>query len=351
MSSLLERRKVRLAQRWMRPLLSTFLAARVNPNEAEREHMAVEPSSSPATFHRWQKWWRWAVGIGLLITLIGIVGPTSLIDAFRRVSVEWFLIITMLALLWLCLGALNVWFLLRRLEPVRLHVFLGVYVVSWATSLLLPGQLGDVSQVFLLRRHGVSIRSSGAAYVVDKILSLGWLGLVASYGIGRYLLFIQGWRLVIPPVLGGIGGIVGMLIVKYLSTSSTGAVPYLAGLLTQMQRFQFYPGAVMLNIIITVLKWLLMGGFYWVAFLAFDVSLPFEAVAVIPVMSSLVGYIPVTVGGAGTMEWTAVALFGQVGVADVAVLSVHLFLRGALLFAALLILLISRLGNFNSMER
>ncbi|MGE0679738.1 MAG: lysylphosphatidylglycerol synthase transmembrane domain-containing protein [Candidatus Binatia bacterium] len=307
--------------------------------------MAVDPPTFSAKFRRWQKWWRWGVGIGLLITLVWIVGPTAILDTFRRVSVGWFLVITVLALLWLCLGALNVWFLLRRLEPIRLHVFLSVYVVSWATSLLLPGQLGDVSQVLLLRQHGVSIRSSGAAYVVDKTLSLGWLGLVASYGIGRYLLFVQGWQLVIPPVLGGIAGVMGVLTVKRLSASSASAIPQLGGLLTQVQTFQSYPGTVMLNLTVTMLKWLLMAFFYWGAFHAFDASLPFEAAAVIPVMSSFVGYIPVTVGGAGTMEWTSVAIFSQVGIADVTVLSVHLFLRGILLFAALLILLIARLGN------
>jgi uncharacterized protein (TIRG00374 family) len=77
---------------------------------------------------------------------------------------------------------------------------------------------------------------------------------------------------------------------------------------------------------------------YLAAFHAFGSPINFEAAATIPVMSSLVGHIPVTVGGAGTMEWTAVLLFKQVGVDNSSVFSVYLLLRSVLIVTALLIL-------------
>ena len=48
---------------------------------------------------------------------------------------------------------------------------------------------------------------------------------------------------------------------------------------------------------------------------------------VIPVMSTLVGYIPVSVGGIGTVEVSAVMLFKMLGVAESIVISAYLFLR------------------------
>jgi uncharacterized membrane protein YbhN (UPF0104 family) len=65
--------------------------------------------------------------------------------------------------------------------------------------------------------------------------------------------------------------------------------------------------------------------------------IPFSAASTIPVASSLVGYIPVTVGGIGTTEWTAVALFERAGVEAEVVVGVYLFLRVLLLLLAFFI--------------
>ena len=92
----------------------------------------------------------------------------------------------------------------------------------------------------------------------------------------------------------------------------------------------------------TIVKWVLMALLYWGTFYAFGCSLDFTVVATIPVMSSLVGYIPITVGGAGTTEWTAVALFSRVGATGATVLSVYLFMRALLLLLAFCSLLILR---------
>lgn len=292
-----------------------------------------------------QKWWRWGLGIGLLIVLILSVGPTAMIDTLRRISVGWAFTLAALAFLWLFLGGLNVWLLLQRLTPIRLSVFLSVYVISWATSRLLPGQLGDVSQVFWLRQHGISMASSGAAYLVDKTISLGWLVLVAAYGASRYLPCVYGrWSLILL-VLGAGAGIAAIIATRHMSLLSTFTIR-LSGVIDQIRTFKQYPRIVTLNVTGTIVKWLLVAFLYWGAFRAFGASLPFEATATIPVMSSLVGYIPVTVGGAGTVEWTSVALFSQVGASSVTVLSVHLLLRASLLLVAFFTLLVSRLGHY-----
>ena len=94
-----------------------------------------------------------------------------------------------------------------------------------------------------------------------------------------------------------------------------------------------------LNLGITVLKWMLMVAAYDCAFRAFGPPVSLGAVATIPAMSSLVGHIPVSVGGLGTTEWTAVGLFGRLGVPEAIVLSAYLLLRasGALIAIVLLV--------------
>jgi uncharacterized protein (TIRG00374 family) len=295
---------------------------------------------------RWWDWWRWVVGVGLLVLLVTFIGANELLEIFRRASAIWIVVIVGLSFAWLFLGAFNVWLLLRRLTAVRLGTFLGVYVTSWATSLVLPGQLGDASQVLLLRRHGVPAASSSAAYLADKIISLSWLVVVAAYGVGRYTTSVTGYVLVAFPLVVIVGAVVGSALLLR-TPLKLGRVldrgrEVIRRVAEQLMIFRRHLGTVVLNVSLTLVKWVLMASLYLAAFHAVGTTVTFEAAATIPVMSSLVGYIPVTVGGAGTMEWTAVVLFRRVGLEGAVVLSAYILLRVVLILGALALLAAAR---------
>jgi len=287
--------------------------------------------------------WRWAAGATLLGILVLAAGPARLVDTLGRASPAWIAAIALLACTWLLLGALNVWLLLRRLVPVRPGLFARAYVASWAASLVIPGQLGDATQVVLLRRAGVPATSSAAAYVLDKVVSLTWLMLVAAYGIGRYTRYRPAVWLLGAVVIGGSAGITLMLLLRVRS----GTPPWLQrGLstagrtLSQVAQFRAHPALVGTNFTLTVVKWLFTTALYLAAFRAVGVPVGFEAAATIPVMSSLVGYLPLTVAGIGSMELTGVVLFGTLGVAPASVLSAYLLLRAVLVVGAALLLIL-----------
>jgi uncharacterized protein (TIRG00374 family) len=294
---------------------------------------------------RWN-WWRWLVGVGLLVLLVSLIGADALVATIRHTSPAWLVGIVGLSFAWLFLGAFNVWLLLRRLTAVRLGTFLGVYVTSWATSLVLPGQLGDASQVLLLRQHGVAAASSSAAYLVDKTISLSWLVLVAAYGVGRYTTSVTGYVLVAFPLVVVLGAVVGgtlLLRTPLKLGRMMGRVREITQrVVEQLTAYRRHLGTVALNVSLTVVKWVLMASLYLTAFHAVGTTVPFEAAATIPVMSSLVGYIPVTVGGTGTMEWTAVVLFRSVGLEGAVVLSAYILLRIVLILGALVLLAAAR---------
>ncbi len=293
-----------------------------------------------------QKSWRWLVASVLLATLVLTVGVGELADAFGRIAIGWAMLAAGLTLLWLFLAGLNVWLLLRRRSPLPLATFLPVYLACWAASLVLPGQLGDVTLVVLLRRHGVPASSSGAAYLVDKTIGFSWLLLVAGYGVGLYAPFISGWWLLALPA-GGLGAtVLGVGILRRLperfGPQVARAQQFADRLLAQLWTFRGDPGPLAVNASLTLVRWGLQTLMYGCAFRAFGFELGFEAAATIPTMSSLVGYLPVTIGGAGTMEWTAVALFRQLGATAATVTGVYLFFRALLLLIAGFCLINSR---------
>lgn len=299
------------------------------------------PRRAPGNLRR--SGWRWAVGGLLLVILVLVVGPEEIWQTVRGASFRWAAVVLATAGLWLFVGGLNVWILLRRLARVRLTTFLRIYAASWAASLLLPGQLGDATQIILLRRHGVSADQSGAAYVVDKVFSLTWMLLVAVSGAALYLppLGYRIWLFLVPLALIPLG-FLGLYLIRFATKDRDGLVArarrWIDRLTGQLRKFLRFPGTLCLNLALTVFKWLAMAWIYLASFRAFGAPVPFAQASTIPVMSSLVGYIPITVGGAGTMEWSAVALFDRLGVEPATVVSAFLLPRLLLLTAGLVLI-------------
>lgn len=296
-----------------------------------------------ATARRWLVAWRWIVGLGLLGALVAVVGLGELAATLRRAAPGWVVLVIALNLLWLGLGALNVWILLRRLAPLPFSTFLPPYLLSWATSLLLPGQLGDATQVVLLRRYGVPMKKSGAAYLLDKSLTLALVVLLAAYGTELYFPGALGWWWLLMPAATVIGGTLFLVLMRRKPHRADGllarlqaSVVRLLGEIDVLRRHHL--GTLLLNAILTVAKWMVLSVVYLGAFRAFGFPLEPLAAATIPMMSSIPGYLPISAGGIGTMEWTAVVLFRQAGAESTTVLSVYLLLRVTLILTALVFL-------------
>jgi uncharacterized protein (TIRG00374 family) len=85
--------------------------------------------------------------------------------------------------------------------------------------------------------------------------------------------------------------------------------------------------AILLNIIGTVIKWVVVSAAYYLAFYSFGVKVTWPEVGIIPIISTLVGYLPISVGGIGTVELCAVYLFSLISIDRVYVIDVYIFLR------------------------
>jgi uncharacterized membrane protein YbhN (UPF0104 family) len=275
---------------------------------------------------------------------VWLAGPEKLWTTAQSADPFWFAIAASVLVPWFVFGIVNVWLLLRRLAEIDLRTFADVYAASWTSALFLPGQLGDATQVLLLRRHGIPLAASTAAYAADKLVSLGFMLAVACTGAVRHgHAFSE--QLHRPSLLVPLLGLAGAGL----------AIVVLFGMLSRQQRFGRLraimsrgrdalltfarePRLLLANLTITIVKWLLMMLSYTWAFRAFGVRVSLIDAATIPIMSSLVGYLPVSVGGLGTTEWTAVALFRSSGVAEAVVLAVFLLLRTSVILVAVLLL-------------
>jgi len=271
------------------------------------------------------------VALLLVSMLLYMAGPSQVGATLRNTDLAWLLATVIILLFFDLIGGFNVWILLSRLAQVRLVQFLKVYFIAWATGLITPGRIGDASQVFFLKSQGISLDRSSASYIIDKLISLCILFMVAAVGITYYLPDVKLWVVFTVPLILAVLGLIGLSLVlrfpdrpallrriRNLTRNS----------LNQIFSYKHHSGTILLNVVLTVVKWITLTLCYYCAFRSFSVALPLRAAAFIPIVSTLVGYIPVTAGGIGTVELTAVFLFGLEGIPKASVLSSYLMLRG-----------------------
>src|SRR6478752_5592494 len=112
--------------------------------------------------------------------------------------------------------------------------------------------------MLLLRQVGVPIDKSGAAYVLDKTVSLLWLGAVSLSGIVLYSrLSARTWGLSM--VFGGVLVVVAASTVTRGLAHTKGWAARLSSvwssIVRQILRYRYYPRSVGVNFSMTVLKW------------------------------------------------------------------------------------------------
>ncbi len=280
---------------------------------------------------RAKNWLYLRVGVAtlLLVVLFVSVGVDPVVDCFKTIDLRFVGIITLFLVLLVLLGSLNVWLILNAIHVCPFRVFLRSYLSSWATGLITPGQAGDASMVLFLKGVGVPLRCAATAYMIDKMITLVYFLGIAWYGSCVLMpSYAQTWKIVLfAAVLLGlcVYGAVRLLPARTWSHMPLwGSVSAIA---SECRRFRAKWPVLAINIVITTVKWLVLAACYHTAFLAFGVEAGWPAIAVIPILATLVGYIPASVAGIGTVEVTAVYLFGAVGVGQGVVLSSYLLVR------------------------
>jgi uncharacterized membrane protein YbhN (UPF0104 family) len=271
------------------------------------------------------------IAVGLTVYLLNSCNLALLISTLSSINGRLACLAVIMSLLLFFGGALNLWLLLNSICHIPVQLFLYSYSYGYAVNLFAPGQLGDISLTLFLKKHGIYYSRSTLAYAIDKcismlcILLLGYIGTI--FMLNNFAAPI--WIFGIPLILS-ICAMICILVLAYL--------PYDAGKIGRAKHFirSMYKEAalwdakykaIILNIMLTIIKWLVLSLTYYIAFRAFGIEAKWPEVGIIPVIATLIGYIPISVGGIGTVELCAVYLFSLISIDRVYVIDVYIFLR------------------------
>ncbi len=282
----------------------------------------------------------------LLGYLIYSVGLPSLLAILMKLNPLGGAATLISSIAFIFLGGINIWLLMRVMRPISFAKFMQSYNYSYAVNLFMPGQLGDASLTLFLKRQGIPYSQSTVAYSIDKfvtaiiLFSVGWFGAkILLPGLNPI------WFIILP--LAGISGIIiigsaiWLIPCKCKVFGKCKIFPRLRNLLAnaliELAVFRKKWYMLFLNFALTVVKWLVMSLTFYLGFYSLGVKVGWPEIGVIPVLSTLIGYIPISIGGIGTVECFAIYLFSMIAVDKVHVLGVYLFLRSIIYFLALII--------------
>lgn len=266
----------------------------------------------------------------ILINQIG--GLKAFSDTLKEASLSWCLLGASAALINILLSGLKIWLLLKAAKiDLPIFSFMNLFIYSYCFSLVLPGQTGDAVITLFLRKHNVPISTSGACYIIDKVMTLGLMLLISAYGCHILIPNVPGYIFVICAFSLILSTIAVIKLIRYLPTPKTALLIKIKQELVQLNeiaatvvRKKFY---ILINFLLTIINWGVLGFSYYFVFRGLHHIVAWPMVGIVPIMSGLVGYLPISIAGLGTVEYSAVYLFSLLGTSKAVVLGVYFIQR------------------------
>jgi len=261
------------------------------------------------------------LSFSLLALLMVRIGPSALVGTLSRLQMWAIPVLVGLFAVFLLIGGVNLWILIQTRKPVPVAALLKSFCVSTSLGMYSPAQVGEFTLVFMLRRHGISIREGLSMQFVDKAITLG-AGVILSIVAVKVYLPPQPWLMAFFIMV--LGGLVVLSLLVWIPGArnfinrtvihSRWIIGHYEFFRAASDLFRHHTMALGLNVIITFGRLALGAATIYVAFAAFGRSMSYIDVLLINTLARLTTLIPVSLNGIGVLETTAFYLFRQLGI-------------------------------------
>lgn len=260
-----------------------------------------------------------AVGVLILLLLFYKVGFVEVYNSFLKINIVYIPIVIVLFAIFLFLSALNFFVLTRGItSKMKFSKIFKYSLWSWGYGKFLPGKIGEFSLVYFFKKQGISVGQSTVIVLVDKIISFIVLFLIASLGFVFFLdvsavkvmlIVLAAFIIAMLFIFTEFGrGLIKRFILRKYSKIFTGFSKNLFFLL----RKNWW--AVVLDFIITFLRWGIDFLLIYLLFLSVGQELSYLALSAVVAASSILALVPVSISGLGVRESVGVVMLYQLGI-------------------------------------
>ena len=276
---------------------------------------------------------RLTLGILLLILLIWNVSLDKLVVSIAQASLSYLFLAVFYQYASIFLGAFNQYILFTAFSNLPFRSYLTAYFKAYAFGLLLPSQIGDASIAFFLKSEGLYYSQTLSVYILDKFLTFILYVLVLFLFLADMMGYPKSISLSSVIALGLSLSLAFYIIVRLtrsfpVSWRENRLMRFAHNLSSHLFFFtKHHPFLLFINFLLTCLKLGLVMLCYHAMITSLNYGLSLWKVGLAALASGIVGYIPVSIQGLGTIEAMALVNFKTLGVRPADVLACYLVLR------------------------
>lgn len=259
------------------------------------------------------------LGIVIIFLMIYKVGLAKIISTFEGFNWLYLVPIIIIALSSILLGVFNIWILLKPLKvKIPIMKLTNYYLSSWALGLVSPGKVGEFSIAYFFKKYDITLGESFALSIMDKLITVVSLLGFSLLGLFAFFNFEQSLQ-----ILGYVAvfGVVGLFFIfsrlgrniirKLLPSKIKKSFKGFSKLL--LDYLKHHKLLLLVNFLITCIKWVIGFFGFYVTLFAFGYSIPFHLVFSVLAISKIISLIPLTISGLGIKEASSVYLFANSG--------------------------------------
>ena len=287
---------------------------------------------------------KWIFGLFVLIFLFYKVGIKNVYKTLLMLNPFLFLIIILMYALLFVIGAVNVKILVDCTKKLNFLKIIRYYLLSWSIGLFVPGRIGEFSIIYFLKRDDVSIGEGTTISVLDKLTTIITVSFLAITGffILPFFTRYEAIRLVFILVLVLFSLIFFIVTEKGRDIIKKYVLRRYSGKFAGFSKTFFHyikneRLAILLNFVLTFIKWMIASFITYILFLSLGANLSFFYIVFIDAVVIIISLIPLTMSGLGVKEFAAVFLYQQIGAPAQITLSVYLVSTFLNYFVALIV--------------
>jgi len=264
----------------------------------------------------------------ILAFLVYKIGAGSIYDAFSKFGWIWVLPILFVQFIIVFMEGLGIKILLDHITNKRFCRLIRYYFLCWALGSFIPGKMGQLLIIPLLKDDGISVGQSTAVLIMDKLITFLVLSIMTIMALLIFFPFVSSKYLIVIIV-------VGFIISLFLFLSNTGRM-FIKNYILRKYSILFkgfhknliklmlkYPFSIFLNTALTLAKMILSALILYMIFVAFHYPIGFYEIFFITPVGMIVSLIPIGLNGLGIRELSVVALYGYLGVPSNIVISTY----------------------------
>ncbi|MBW2996311.1 flippase-like domain-containing protein [Candidatus Woesearchaeota archaeon] len=272
---------------------------------------------------------KWAIGLSILLYMLHRVGIQNVVSAFKNSNIFLMFIVLIIFILNFAISAYNIGLITSGIKKIKFWILLKYNMLSWGIGSFVPGKLGELSIVYLFKKQGIGYGQGLAISIMDKVITIFTLFLISILGAVVFL----DLYLMIDIVIIFIGILVMLYFViisnfgrkmirKYILRSYAS---YFDGFSKTIKGYiRERKGRLMLNFVLTFIKWGVLGLTIWLLFLSFGVEVNYFYALLIHALVNIITLIPISISGVGVREASAVYFFTIIGVSSSIAAGVYL---------------------------